>query len=218
MGLGHGDFKRLERSIWPHLSGIRSLYLSLQVLDDFGSRHERLANSLPTALAETSLVHLSISIHMRTPPDPVDSDRGILSEECAEELSRFTHSRDVLPRGLVAALPTLRVFMIRHTVHTREELAEAEHIADHEDNDANEDELDCLRRDADRAELVLRQIASELPRPERWWWVERTGGSAEMVEIWREDGEEARDIIEDRDFNRETGLDGFFSRKRVYEQ
>ncbi|KAH9939398.1 uncharacterized protein BXZ73DRAFT_76096 [Epithele typhae] len=73
-----------------------------------------------------------------------------------------------------------------------------------------------------KAQLKLRQmVASASMRAQRWWWIERSGGEGlgrpEMVEIWREDGERACEIIEARDFKSDTSLNGFFSEKCVYE-
>ncbi|KAH9939328.1 uncharacterized protein BXZ73DRAFT_99530 [Epithele typhae] len=75
---------------------------------------------------------------------------------------------------------------------------------------------------------TLRVLKIEIKRPregegavrmrwQRWWWIERMGERAEMVELWREDGERACELIEDRGFDREKSLDGFLTPKRVYQ-
>ncbi|KAH9939354.1 uncharacterized protein BXZ73DRAFT_99557 [Epithele typhae] len=58
-----------------------------------------------------------------------------------------------------------------------------------------------------------REAAEVQMRRQRWWWMEGTGEDRKMVEIWKEDAERARAIIESQGFDREHGLDGFFTEK-----
>ncbi|KAH9913141.1 uncharacterized protein BXZ73DRAFT_107016 [Epithele typhae] len=63
----------------------------------------------------------------------------------------------------------------------------------------------------------MRELRAEIARDERWWWIEAEGAARRPMEIWREDGERARALIERVDFEARS-LDGFFSDKCRYER
>ncbi|KAH9919761.1 uncharacterized protein BXZ73DRAFT_80276 [Epithele typhae] len=57
----------------------------------------------------------------------------------------------------------------------------------------------------------LNELRKEVPRDERWWWIEGEGATRTPVEIWREDGERGREIVRRADFNKSIDADAQWS-------
>ncbi|KAH9939370.1 uncharacterized protein BXZ73DRAFT_99573 [Epithele typhae] len=104
-------------------------------------------------------------------------------------VTRTEVARALDPRAFFDAIPTLRVLGIG------DQMLALDHTGKEREAPREPDET-----------------SREWTRRTRWWWME--GG--EMVEIWREDAERAREIIERPEFDRERGLEGFFSEKCLY--
>ncbi|KAH9939326.1 uncharacterized protein BXZ73DRAFT_99528 [Epithele typhae] len=153
---------------------------------------------LCTALAGLPLVHLAVEecAHCTDAGFPVSH---------AAELARIQRLLGA-PRALVDALPTVRVLQVRGACpavlpRTAEEVGEQ-----------GEGEAAALME-------LRRMEKAEVRRWERWWWAEDTLGTAgerALVELWREDGERAREIVEGDDFDAKTSFDGFMLPKRIY--
>ncbi|KAH9927987.1 uncharacterized protein BXZ73DRAFT_102495 [Epithele typhae] len=154
---------------------------------------------LCTALAGLPLVHLAIEecAHYTDAGFPVSY---------AAELARVRRLLGA-PRALVDVLRSVCVVQVRGACpavlpRTAEEVGEQE--------------------EAEAAALAeLRRIEKEgVQRRERWWWAEDVVGAAgsecELVELWREDGERAREIVEREDFDAKTSFDGFMLPKCIY--
>ncbi|KAH9939322.1 uncharacterized protein BXZ73DRAFT_99522 [Epithele typhae] len=153
---------------------------------------------LCTALAGLPLVHLAIEErpHYARAGSPMS---------LAVELGRVRRLLGA-PCALVDALPTVRVVQVRGACPALPRRAKDQEVGE-------QDEAAAL--------AALRGMEKEdLRRRERWWWAEdalgSAGGERAMVELWREDGERAREIVEGDDFDAKTSFDGFMLPKRIY--
>ncbi|KAH9939403.1 uncharacterized protein BXZ73DRAFT_76101 [Epithele typhae] len=145
-------------------------------------------------LAAAPLVHLTLVLA----PRDHKSDAEVPSSWAAEELARVRVAREI-PRRLAESIATLRVLQVGDAMpHAAWLPPQKVQRADDEDDGSDESWRSCLR---EMAEM-------EVVRRRRWWWIERKDGSAAMTEMWREDGERARDLVEEDGFDRATGLDG----------
>ncbi|KAH9919780.1 uncharacterized protein BXZ73DRAFT_80296 [Epithele typhae] len=151
--------------------------------------------------------------------DPVDSWR-------ATEARRVEALRP-LPPQIVEALPTLRVLALSSCLpgrqaSTPDERAPARGPRRGGDGSARARKR-CGAAVGTDSEFVspalrrLRELRTEIPRDERWWWVEGDGAARTPVEIWREDGEKARELIKDASLDPARSLDGFYSARCRYE-
>ncbi|KAH9925667.1 uncharacterized protein BXZ73DRAFT_103200 [Epithele typhae] len=204
----------------PHLRSLEIIVDSCQVRD--------YVDSLLPALQAPSLLHLTLHF----PP----ARHTWSAENMAEvDTRRATEVRRVeallpLPPRLVAAAPSLRLLALRACLpgscNFDSPQARAERVpglgAEFAAELAREDEVE--RRWGPTSERVrpalrrLRELRAEVPRDDRWWWVEGEGAARGPVEIWREDGERARALIERADFDAARSLDGFYSAKCRYER
>ncbi|KAH9906591.1 uncharacterized protein BXZ73DRAFT_110453 [Epithele typhae] len=187
----------------------------------------RTQEPLLAALRSKSFALVHLSLHF--PPIPLYYHASGVAEV---DGWRATESRRVealrpLPLRIVEAVPTLRVLSLssclpgstifdarcgRHEDFDLEIMAELarENAIEQRWGPTSEFVSPGLRR--------LRELRVEIPRDERWWWVGGDGAARTPVEIWREAGERARELIERRDFDPATSLDGFYSAKYRYER
>ncbi|KAH9919750.1 uncharacterized protein BXZ73DRAFT_104854 [Epithele typhae] len=213
--------------MWDTLRSAAPQLRSLSIVVADGECNVReYVDPLIAALRSTSIVHLSLEF----PPTREGffvANMTQVDSICAAEVRRVEALRP-LPLQLAEAVPSLRVLALfscwpaRMGIHTRAGRAELlepppEFIAELE----REDEIGRLwGPDSEFLNAPMRRIRelwAEIPRDKRWWWVEGKGAARRPVEIWREDGERARDMIKRADFDPEKGLDGFYSDKCRYE-
>ncbi|KAH9919790.1 uncharacterized protein BXZ73DRAFT_104900 [Epithele typhae] len=176
------------------------------------------------ALHASSLAHLTLHFPPAHPCSMAEVDYRRAAEV------RRVEALLPLPQQLVAAAASLRLVALRccrpgsRSFDNLQECADRvptlfEHFAA---KHAREDEDE--RRWGSTSEFVrpalrkLRELREDVPRDERWWWVEGEGAARRPVEIWREDGERARALIERADFDAARSLDGFYSSKCRYER
>ncbi|KAH9913144.1 uncharacterized protein BXZ73DRAFT_107021 [Epithele typhae] len=182
---------------------------------------------LLAALRSASLALVHLSLHF---PPITRYFQASLSMAQADAW-RTTEARRAealrpLPLRLVEAVPTLRVLSLS-SCFPRSDIARAlarrtplapEVTAELAREDAVE------RRWGPTSEFVgpalrrLQVLREEVPRDKRWWWVEGDGAARAPVEIWREAGERARELIGRADFDPARSLDGFYSAKCRYER
>ncbi|KAH9939396.1 uncharacterized protein BXZ73DRAFT_76095 [Epithele typhae] len=145
---------------------------------------------LPQVLAAAPLVHLTLVLVPRNHK----ADAVVPSSWAAQELVRVRVAREI-PRRLAEAIVTLRVLQVGDAMPHTAWLPPQQ--VKHGDDKGKQEKWE--RR-------LQEMAAMEVVRRLRWWWIERTDGGAVMTEIWREDGERARDLVEEDRFDRATGL------------
>ncbi|KAH9939400.1 uncharacterized protein BXZ73DRAFT_76098 [Epithele typhae] len=158
-------------------------------------------SAIPQVLAAAPLVHLTLVLV----PRDHKSDAVVRSNWAADELARVRAAREI-PRRLAEAIATLRVLQVGDAMpHTAwlPPLQVRRYYGDKYD-----DKYDDKSEEEEWERCVQEMAAMEAVRRRRWWWIERRDSSAVMTEIWREDGERARDLVEEDGFDRATGLDG----------
>ncbi|KAH9939395.1 uncharacterized protein BXZ73DRAFT_99599 [Epithele typhae] len=160
---------------------------------------DTLMTALPNVLAAAPLVHLTLILV------PRGHKVGVAVPNSCHELARVRAAREI-PRRLAEAIETLRVLQVGDAMPDTTRLPP--HQVERGDHKGEMEEWE---------RCVQEMAAMEVVRRRRWWWIEREDGNAVMTEIWREDGERARDLVEDDGFDRATGLDGFFTSNCVYE-
>ncbi|KAH9939324.1 uncharacterized protein BXZ73DRAFT_76037 [Epithele typhae] len=183
---GPGSGMEPERT-WRKIAGgphrLRSVDITVHTRRD----EDIIPGVLCTALAGLPLVHLSVEER----PHFVDERRGVVENRLA-----FRRKQRDAPRALAAALPTLKVFHLRgwewdpllDSVFAREDDGAPDAVAE------------------------LRELEASLSdRSDHWWWIEdemekESEGDREMVEIWREDGEAARELVRSLSFDLQTSL------------
>ncbi|KAH9906592.1 uncharacterized protein BXZ73DRAFT_110454 [Epithele typhae] len=197
--------------VWKFLGSAVPRLRSLEVAVTRCKVCDYVDSLLPALQASGLLLHLTLHF-----PPPTHSRFATSMAEVDDR--RATEVRRVeallaLPPRLVTATPSLRLVALRFYMpassgfDTPQERAErvptmsAELAAEL----AREDDVE--RRWGLASEFVrpalrrLRELRGEVPRDERWWWVGGTGAARRPVEIWREDGEGARALIECADFD-----------------
>ncbi|KAH9919789.1 uncharacterized protein BXZ73DRAFT_104899 [Epithele typhae] len=216
--------------VWDTLCGAAPGLRSLEIVVAPGEYDVRqYMEPLLAAVRSNSLtlVHLSL----RFPPIPQYYHASSIAEV---DGWRATESRRVealrpLPLRIVEAVPTLRVLSISSCLpgstgfdtrrgRARHEGLDAEVMAELARENAIEQRWGPTSEFVSPALRRLRELRMEIPRDERWWWVEGDGAARTPVEIWREAGERARKLIGHRDFDPATSLDGFYSAKYRYER
>ncbi|KAH9921191.1 uncharacterized protein BXZ73DRAFT_104479 [Epithele typhae] len=136
-----------------------------------------------------------------------------------------------LPDALARALPHVRVFSLgpckaalnecdRLVGRSGEfwESLNPDFCAVIKAQDAVDEEWGEMSSQVDEHLRELRRRADETAglRDERWWWVEGEGEERRSIEIWKEKGEWARDVIESVDFQ-PGDLTGMFSNSWRYD-
>ncbi|KAH9910625.1 uncharacterized protein BXZ73DRAFT_108751 [Epithele typhae] len=206
------------RGAVPHLRSLEVTVARCKVRD--------YVDSLLPALHASSLVHLTLHF-----PPPTHSwsatSMARVDDQRATEVRRVEALLS-LPQRLVAAAPSLRLVALRSCLPAPSAFDGPEAHAGRVPALSTEFAAELAREDnaerrwAPTNEFVrptlrrLRQLREEVPRDERWWWVEGEGATRRPVEIWREDGERARDLIQHADFDAARSLDGFYSARCRY--
>ncbi|KAH9939394.1 uncharacterized protein BXZ73DRAFT_99597 [Epithele typhae] len=183
-----------QKYLWTILgqcTHLRALNLAVDVNDSI--EHGALANLLVERLAQLKLVYLNVSLY-----------RVLLAtKDVLDERARIRIVRDMLPRALAKAIPTLRVLVVGKC-KSEEAYLEPTSAETASDDPTSPDRL------GDAAVTALHELrrlnADKSVRDRRSWWIERdVEGAVEMTEIWAETAEKARTLIEKKDFRK---LDG----------
>ncbi|KAH9919747.1 uncharacterized protein BXZ73DRAFT_80266 [Epithele typhae] len=192
--------------VWKSLYGAVPHLRSLEVTVEKCIVHDYV-DSLLHALQDWPLLHLTLHF---PPPTHIWSAESVAEadDRRAAELRRV-EALLPLPLGSCGR-PSLRLLALRSCLPAFSGLdsPQARGLAT---EPAREDDVE--RRWDPTSEFVrpalrrLRELREEVPRDERWWWVEGEGAARRPVEIWREDGERARDLIQRADFDAARTLD-----------
>ncbi|KAH9919797.1 uncharacterized protein BXZ73DRAFT_104906 [Epithele typhae] len=217
----------VSRRVWETLCDVAPGLRSLEIVVTSGECDVReYMEPLLAALRSASLALVHFSLHF--PPTTQRHHASSIAQVDgwrAAEVRRVEALRPLSLR-LVKAVPTFRVLSCssclpgstgfdtwraraRHTdldAGVRAELAR-ENVVERRWGPASEFVSPALRR--------LKELWTEIPRDERWWWVEGDGAASRPVEVWREAGEQAR---EHANFDPTSSLDGFYSAKCWYER
>ncbi|KAH9917143.1 uncharacterized protein BXZ73DRAFT_80900 [Epithele typhae] len=186
---------------------LRSLSLNVRAAcDDFHSMLPLPQTELPAALPPLPLVHPTVTVRRvekwgeqpqymsycarlgaprprtRTPCE------WLVDAEAATEVSRV-HTLHALPRLLVDAIPTLRVLAAGPYMPTVQV----------EDDGVPEDRQEAVE--------MIKKMRAAATREMRWGSLTGRGGAGGWSK-WKEDGERARDVVDDEGFDGETGLNG----------
>ncbi|KAH9910177.1 uncharacterized protein BXZ73DRAFT_109408 [Epithele typhae] len=217
----HDLVKYAWKEVANTLPQLRSLVLGLYdtaLNGDFMSM-------LLDALLPLPLTYLSLQFN--APYTPLMSKHTAMAhanEMRAAEVLRVDTLR-ALPDALLRALPHVRVFSllgckaILNFTDLRSGRSEPfwEDVKPDFDTaiqaqDAVDEEWGETSPQVDEHLRELRRRADETAglRNERWWWVEGEGEERRAIEIWKEKGEWARDVIESVDFQ-PGDLTGMFS-------
>ncbi|KAH9905533.1 uncharacterized protein BXZ73DRAFT_82908 [Epithele typhae] len=211
----------LERPLlWPRMAGhLRTLHLTVLCDMMCSSMFSELMTTLVTVLSTVSPVYFNATLN----PKPIrtyGSDIASQNGDFTVELERVRALREILPAALANAAPTLRVLGLGSCAVSEGMLPQIEkHLSDSQEKGTGDDaEADQDAQTSSTLCAALHRIAQEpLSRAHRWWWIEQSAGSVDAVEIWREVGERAREMAEQKDFDLNTGFDGFFSEKCIYQ-
>ncbi|KAH9911612.1 uncharacterized protein BXZ73DRAFT_82682 [Epithele typhae] len=202
----------VPRRVWETLCDVAPGLRSLEVVVTSGECDEPLLAALRSA--PLALVHFSLHFPPTTQRHHASSIAQVDGWRAAEV--RRVEALRPLSLRLVKAVPTFRVLSCssclpgstgfdtwraraRHTdldAGVRAELAR-ENVVERRWGPASEFVSPALRR--------LKELWTEIPRDERWWWVEGDGAASRPVEVWREAGEQAR---EHANFDPTSSLDG----------
>ncbi|KAH9939338.1 uncharacterized protein BXZ73DRAFT_76049 [Epithele typhae] len=182
---------------WGEIAGIVPRLRSLEIC--MKTQDPRRLDELHSVFSETRLVWLRIQ---------VVAD-GRLQEWLEQEqvADRMTSPvceaiRLLDPRKFFSAVPSLRVLGIGDTMGVPMGFEGYVKPAIKWPSPAGGASAMASSKRSTRGEKKVRT------RRHRWWWSEGTReGGPEMVEIWREDAESAREIIESPDFDAEKSLD-----------
>ncbi|KAH9919787.1 uncharacterized protein BXZ73DRAFT_104894 [Epithele typhae] len=176
-------------------------------------------DSMLPALKSSSLFHLSLHFppptHLLFTPSKTEVDDRRATEACRVEALLSP------PPRLVAVAPSLRLIALRSCLPRTSGSNEFDNLqarAELAREDENEQWWGRTSEFVRPALGRLRELRKEVPRDDRWWWVEGEGAARRPVEIWREDGERARALIERADFDAARSFDGFYSAKCRYER
>ncbi|KAH9921511.1 uncharacterized protein BXZ73DRAFT_104400 [Epithele typhae] len=225
-------------SFWPELPvaapRLRSLHFHLDHTDYVSYR--TLRPQLPLALSPLRLVHLTIDLphwdgdrwrdenglrmfgrSSYARAGNRDRPRSSVKDTRSKDRQRARFIEDLL-RLVVDVIPTLRVFALGDCGPPRREIA-MEDCGPPRREPGWDVELDAvgLPLPPNETNTEPNATTAEATRRKRWWWIQGEGERREMVEIWAEDGERARDIVESEGFDAETSLEGFFSEKCRYD-
>ncbi|KAH9923192.1 uncharacterized protein BXZ73DRAFT_103984 [Epithele typhae] len=207
--------------LWPRMAGrLRTLHLTIACDMKCPSVFSELMTALVTVLSTVSPVYFNATLE----PKPIHLYGGDIATlengDFAVELERVRALRVALPAALADAAPTLRVLGLGSCAVSEEMLAQIEERASSSQDEGTRGDAEA-DQDAQTSSALcaaLQRIAQEpLSRVHRWWWIERGAGSVGAVEIWREVGERARGMAEQEGFDPDTGFDGFFSKRWIYE-
>ncbi|KAH9921503.1 uncharacterized protein BXZ73DRAFT_104393 [Epithele typhae] len=229
-------------SFWPELPvaapRLRSLHFHLHHTDYLS--YYTLRPQLPLALSPLHVVHLTIDLPhwdgdrwrdmwsaatlLQMFRRPLYARAGNRHRPRSSVKDRWSKDRqrarfiEDLPRLVVDAVPTLRVFALGDCGPPRREIAMWDRGPPRHEPGWDVD-LDAVGLPLPPGGTITGPYATaaESTRRKRWWWIQGEGEGREMVEIWAEDGERARDIVESEGFDAETSLEGFFSEKCRYD-
>ncbi|KAH9919753.1 uncharacterized protein BXZ73DRAFT_104858 [Epithele typhae] len=210
--------------MWDTLRGAAPQLRSLSIAVEDGKCNVReYVDPLVAALRSTSLIYLSL--HFPRPSWSVDfSSMAEVDSICAPEIQRAETLR-ALPLRLTEAVPSLRVLALSSCKLGRvfnwgvcHDLAGPRMIAEIGTEEGIQRQWGPGSESLNAPMRKISELGAEFPRDERWWWVEGEGAARTLIEIWREDGERARDLIRRADFDPEKSLDGFYSDKCRYER
>ncbi|KAH9921176.1 uncharacterized protein BXZ73DRAFT_104463 [Epithele typhae] len=213
-------WKRLAKTL-PQL---RSLLLWLRD----SSLTEDFVNVLLDVLRPLPLTHFSFRVNTPKTYGPL-SMAGV--NRCRTQEVRRVDTLRALPDALPRALPHLRVFSLgpcktvlrewdRRSGRPEEfwKYLKPDVCAAIQAQDAVDEEWGEMSAQVDEHLRELRRREDETAglRNERWWWVEGEGEERRAIEIWKEKGEWARDVIEGEDFQ-PGDLTGMFRDSWRYE-
>ncbi|KAH9917112.1 uncharacterized protein BXZ73DRAFT_105590 [Epithele typhae] len=222
MPLPEGSKTHPGGNFWKDLgtgyTALRSLNLRLTSYDlSQGPNYAIVAATLPTALSSLRLYsfHLdaprmewwrAYDIRLCPPGVPVLRWVADVVESDVDRL-RMLHS---LPGQLVDAIPTLRVLGVGTCLP-------ALHPDRGKKGWEGFNKKDLVDLEESEARKTLREMGeTNMTREQRWWIVDRQAAPAKMVEIWREDGERARDMVESEGFDASMSFDEFYSDRCRY--
>ncbi|KAH9919755.1 uncharacterized protein BXZ73DRAFT_104861 [Epithele typhae] len=198
--------------VWKSLCIAAPHLRSLEVTAE-GCNVRDYVDSLLPALKASAIFH--IALHFPAPTHPFFAPSMSEIEDLRATEVRRVEALLSLPPRLVAAAPSLQLVALSSCMPRPESnnfvnlQARAELARGDEDERWWGPTSEFVRPALGR----LRELREEVPRDERWWWVEGEGAARRPVEIWREDGERARVLIERADFDAARSFDGFYSAK-----
>ncbi|KAH9921209.1 uncharacterized protein BXZ73DRAFT_104497 [Epithele typhae] len=185
----HIPDRRLDGRLWTEVARVLPRLRAL-TLRRVGADDWELPDALPAALAQLQLRCLFVDA------SPVDRSGSSRYSSPRMELERV-RALDALPSKLLAALPKMRVLGITGTA------ALPDAVVDTSEKWGLED----LRK--------WRKGYGE--RNTRWWRVDGEGAERKLVELWREYGEQAQQLVENAENYRVADLAEIYLDKCRYE-